>query len=185
MTHEEFTTKLDEIAKIENLQTRSYKLENLTNTYYANEMQGMLKRDMDGVSTYRSVRDVTAQGAQDAYEGANVGIDVDAGAVADIAEATADAERGAGHAMATQGGNRAWLDAIELARIGITPEGVERTLRIRGERRVQSSRGSMQARRRAEAGAVQARKARRKAVQAKKPKYARRGVAVPPSQRGA
>ena len=118
----------------------------------------------------RSTRDISAQSSD---AGAQAQADVDE--AHDIADATGG--------MVAVGGNVAWLQAIELSRINATPDGVERTLKVRDARRVQSSRGNMQARRREQAGAVQARKEERRKVQAKKPKYARRAVAVPPSQR--
>ena len=155
---------------------RAYAIERITNAHYENLPS--LKRDMNTTTNgYKSTRDVdakTSDAVPEAY-------DVDAGAIADIEQANEVQEGGAN--MASQGGNMPWLEAIKIAEINATPEGIERTLRIRDERRVQSSRGNMQARRKEQAGAVQARKTRRAKVMAKKPKYARRAVAVPPSQR--
>ena len=153
---------------------RAYAIEKITNEFF--DLPN-LKEDRNTAKKARLTRAVDAQTS----DSAPVIFDVDAGAIADIAEANDTPEGGAN--MAAVGGNVPWLDAIKLAEINATPEGIERTLALRDTRRVQSSRGNMQARRREQAGAVQARKERRAKVQAKKPKYARRAVAVPPSQR--
>ena len=173
MTEAQFNSKLSDISKITNPDTKAYRLDALTQAYYElPTLDGSRGDTMQG--DRMSIHD-DALGAE---YGALYG--VSASGVDDVYTPETPVEP-----MVAQGANVAWLDAITLAEINASVEGVQRTHDVRTARNTSATKYRTRSVRAKQADANKARIKKRQKVQAKKVPKAkqRRAVAVPPSQR--